>query len=183
MRRRKEERIEIHERLIIRAASGSFPAPKHTATYRDALTLNEVVQQHYHARTVMKKIILLFIGSFLVTAVFSASLKVFFQEVSWREVLIKGLVIPCFTWTVQLLLSAVFLKAGDRLTYWNRLGWVCLIGSIALLPAAFYNLRSATPWVWISMFLAGKNSCKEASPFVPRTNSRLSETRLCLKSR
>jgi hypothetical protein len=34
---------------------------------------------------------------------------------------------------------------------WNRLGWVCLIGSIALLPAAFYNLRSATPWVWISI--------------------------------
>jgi hypothetical protein len=100
----------------------------------------------------MKKIILLFAGSFLVTAVFSASLKIFFQEVSWREVLIKGLLIPCFTWTIQLLLSAAFLKAKDRLTYWNHLGWVCLIGSIALLPAAFYNLRSATPWVWISIF-------------------------------
>lgn len=100
----------------------------------------------------MKRIIFLFIASFLVTAVFSASLKIFFQEVSWREVLIKGLLIPCFTWTIQLLLSAVFLKSNDRLTYWNRLGWVCLIGSIALLPAAFYNLRSATPWVWISVF-------------------------------
>jgi len=99
----------------------------------------------------MKKIFLLFIGSFLVTAVFSASLKVFFQAMSWREVLIKGLLIPCFIWTIQLLLSAAFLKAGDRLTYWNRLGWVCLIGSIALLPAAFYNLSSATPWVWISI--------------------------------
>lgn len=31
------------------------------------------------------------------------------------------------------------------------LGWVCLIGSIALLPAAFYNLCSQTPWVWISV--------------------------------
>jgi len=50
---------------------------------------------------------------------------------------------------VQLLLSAVFLKTADRLTYWNRLGWVCLIGSIALLPGAFYNLRSPKPWVWI----------------------------------
>jgi len=99
----------------------------------------------------MKKIFLLFIGSFLVTAVFSASLKVFFQEVSWREVLIKGLLIPCFTWTIQLLLSAAFLKAPDRVTYWNHLGWVCLIGSTALLPAAFYNLRSVTPWVWISI--------------------------------
>ena len=99
----------------------------------------------------MKKIILLFIGSFLVTAVFSASLKVFFQAVSWREVLLKGLLIPCFTWTIQLLLSAAFLKAQDRLTYWNRLGWVCLIGSIALLPAAFYNFLSATPRVWLSI--------------------------------
>src|SRR5215211_4591138 len=100
----------------------------------------------------MKKIILLFIGSFLVTAIFSASLKVFFQSVSWREVLTKGLLIPCFTWTIQLLLSAAFLDRKSRLTYWNRLGWVCLIGSIALLPAAFYNLHSATPWVWISIF-------------------------------
>ena len=85
------------------------------------------------------------------TAVFSASLKVFFHEVSRREVLVKGLLIPCFTWTVQLLLSAVFLTTEDRLTYWNRLGWVCLIGSVALLPAAFYNMSSATPSVWLSV--------------------------------
>src|SRR5215475_7101783 len=99
----------------------------------------------------MKKIILLFIGSFLVTAVFSSSLKVFFQAVSWREVLVKGLLIPCFTWTIQLLLSAVFLDGPGRLLYWNRLGWVCLIGSIALLPAAFYNYLNAQPWVWVSI--------------------------------
>ena len=99
----------------------------------------------------MKKIVLLFIGSFLVTAVFSASLKVFFQSVSWREVLIKGLLIPCFTWTVQLLLSAVFLDRQSRLSYWNRLAWVCLLGSIALLPAAFYNYLAVQPWVWISI--------------------------------
>ena len=99
----------------------------------------------------MKEIILLFAGSFLVTAVFSASLKVFFQSVSWREVLTKGLVIPCFTWTVQLLLSAAFLDGKSRLSYWNRLGWVCLIGSLALLPAAFYNFLTAQPWVGISI--------------------------------
>ena len=85
-------------------------------------------------QTRMKKVILLFVGSFLVTSVFSASLKVFFQTVSWREVLTKGLVIPCFTWTMQLLLSAAFLDGKSRLRYWNRLGWVCLVGSIALLP-------------------------------------------------
>ena len=99
----------------------------------------------------MKQIILLFFGSFLVTVVFSASLKVFFQTVSWREVLIKGLLIPCFTWTIQLLLSAAFLDRKSRLRYWNRLGWVCLIGSIALLLAAFYNFLTVQPWVWISI--------------------------------
>jgi len=99
----------------------------------------------------MKKIIFLFVGSFLVTTVFSASLKVFFQTVSWREVLLKGLLIPCFTWTIQLLLSAAFLDGRSRLRYWDRLGWVCLIGSIALLPAAFYNFLTVRPWVWLSV--------------------------------
>lgn len=99
----------------------------------------------------MKKIILLFIGSFWITAVFSASLKVFFQPVSWREVLTKGLLIPCFTWTIQLVLSAAFLNGESRLRYWNRLGWVCLIGSIVLLPAAFYNFLSVQPWMWMSI--------------------------------
>ena len=99
----------------------------------------------------MKKIILLFIGSFFVTAVFSTSLKVFFQALSWREVLTKGLLIPCFTWMIQLLLSAAFLGGQSRLRYWNRLGWVCLIGSIALLPAALYNFLTMNPWVWMSI--------------------------------
>ena len=100
----------------------------------------------------MKKILILFGASFLVTAIFSASLKVFFVTVTWREVLLKGLLIPCFTWTIQLLLSALFLNREDRLIYWNRLGWVCLIGSIALLPAAYYNYRTLEPFVWVSIF-------------------------------
>src|SRR6185369_16594254 len=79
------------------------------------------------------------------------SLKVFFQSVSWREVLTKGLLIPCFTWTIQLLLSAAFLDGKSRLRYWNRLGLVCLIGSVALLPAAVYNFLAVQPWVWVSI--------------------------------
>jgi hypothetical protein len=99
----------------------------------------------------MKRIILLFIASFLVTAIFSSSLKVFFADISWREVLIKGLVIPCFTWTVQLLLSTFFLDRARRIVYWTCLGWVCLIGSIALLPAACYNFLTAQPLVQASV--------------------------------
>jgi hypothetical protein len=99
----------------------------------------------------MKRVIALFIASFLVTAVFSSSLKVFFTEVSWSEVLTKGLLIPCFTWSVQLIASFVLLSSERRLVYWTQLGWVCLIGSFALLPAAFYNFASSQPLVMISV--------------------------------
>lgn len=44
-----------------------------------------------------------------------------------------------------------FLDGNSRLRYWNRLGWVCLIGSIALLPAAFYNFLTVQPWVAMSI--------------------------------
>jgi hypothetical protein len=77
----------------------------------------------------MKKIFLLFIGSFLVTAVFSASLKVFFQAISWREVLIKGLLIPCFTWTIQLVMAITLhvLLRRDGFRWQWTLSWLMLI--------------------------------------------------------
>ncbi len=99
----------------------------------------------------MIQIIILFIASFIVTAVFSASLKVFFTDVPWSEVLTKGLVIPCFTWTVQLILSALLLNTERRVIYWTQLGWVCLIGSFLLWPAAFYNVIASKPLVAVSV--------------------------------
>jgi hypothetical protein len=99
----------------------------------------------------MTRVITLFIASFLVTAIFSSSLKVFFADVSWNEVLTKGLLIPCFTWSVQLVASFVLLSRDRRLVYWTQLGWVCLIGSFALLPAAFHNFSSSQPLVIISV--------------------------------
>ncbi len=95
-------------------------------------------------------IALFFALSFLVTAIFSASLKVFFADQSWLEVLSKGLLIPCFTWTVQLILSFVYLNRERRLIYWKQLALVCLVGSVALLPAAFYNFASTRPTPIIS---------------------------------
>ncbi len=99
----------------------------------------------------LKSIIILFALSFFVTAIFSASLKVFFTHESWRAVLVKGVIIPCFTWTAQLILSAIYLNRERRIIYWMQLGYVCLIGSGALMPAAFYNLTAAqaTPAVSI----------------------------------
>ena len=92
-----------------------------------------------------KNICILFIASFVVTAVFSVSLKTFFAAESWTLNLSKGLLIPCFTWTVQLILSAFLLRGAERIFYWTQLGIICLVGSIALLPAAFYNFTVAVP--------------------------------------
>lgn len=98
-----------------------------------------------------KWIALLFALSFVVTAIFSASLKAFFAQDSWGEVLSKGLLIPCFTWSVQLLISAAYLRGERRMIYWGQLGVVCLIGSAALLPAAIYNLTASRPMVIVSV--------------------------------
>ncbi len=92
-----------------------------------------------------RNIVVLFILSFLVTAVFSVSIKTFFAAESWSLNLSKGLIIPCFTWTVQLVLSAFLLRGAERIFYWTQLGIICLVGSIALLPAAFYNFAAADP--------------------------------------
>jgi hypothetical protein len=98
-----------------------------------------------------KSALLSFALSFIVTAAFSASLKAFFLDATWGEVLSKGLLIPCFTWTVQLILSAACLRGERRRDYWGQLGVVCLIGSVALLPAAIYNLTASRPQVLVSV--------------------------------
>ncbi|HVF55545.1 MAG TPA: hypothetical protein VM934_05295 [Pyrinomonadaceae bacterium] len=99
----------------------------------------------------LRAVVLLFALSFIVTAAFSASLKVFFAGESWARLLGKGLLIPCFTWTVQLILSAVYMKSGRLLTYWTQLGVVCLIGSAALMPAALYNFGVEHPSPLVSI--------------------------------
>lgn len=99
----------------------------------------------------LKNIVILFVLSFLVTAVFSVSIKTFFAAESWTLNLSKGLLIPCFTWTVQLILSALLLGGEERLFYWTQLGVICLVGSIALLPAAFYNFAVQSPSPLVSI--------------------------------
>jgi hypothetical protein len=98
-----------------------------------------------------RNIFILFLLSFLVTAVFSVSLKTFFAGESWTLNLSKGLLIPCFTWTVQLILSALLLRGADRLFYWTQLGVICLVGSVALVPAGIYNFLVEGPSPYISI--------------------------------
>jgi hypothetical protein len=103
-------------------------------------------------RPSFRNIFILFLLSFLVTAVFSVSLKTFFAGETWALNLSKGLLIPCFTWTVQLVLSALLLDGADRLFYWTQLGLICLVGSVALLPAGFYNFLVDAPSPFVSIF-------------------------------
>ena len=93
----------------------------------------------------------LFALSLLVTSIFSASLKVFFGARPWSDVLLKGILIPCLTWAVLLALSLLRLDGARRAILWRELGLVCLVGSLALMPAAALNLSLARPPVLASV--------------------------------
>ena len=86
----------------------------------------------------------------VVTAVFSGSLAVLAKHAGLTEVLITGMIVPSFTWAVQLSASAIGLSATQRRLYWGNLGRVCLLGSVALLPAAVLNLAWPQPPLWLS---------------------------------
>ena len=83
--------------------------------------------------------VLLFIAGGLVTAVFSGSLYEIAHGVSLTEVLAVGLVVPSFTWLAQLTAAFFWLYRDQRRVYARDLAWVCLVGSVALLPAAIAN--------------------------------------------
>ena len=86
----------------------------------------------------------------LVTAVFSGSLVRMSAHAGFAEVLITGMVIPTFTWAVQLSASGLLLKQDLRRLYWGDLGRICLLGSLALLPAGLLNLIMSAPPLWLS---------------------------------
>lgn len=78
----------------------------------------------------------------LVTGVFSGSLAWLTTQAQWEEVLLIGMIVPTFTWLVQLTAAAVLLPAHQRDRYWAHLGWICLLGSFVLLPVGLVNLVS-----------------------------------------
>ena len=91
-----------------------------------------------------------FLAGGAVTAVFSGSLAMLAKNVELTEVLIVGMVVPCFTWVVQLTASAVGLSADKQRLYWGDLGRICFWGSVALLPAGNLNLVMPQPPLWLS---------------------------------
>lgn len=94
---------------------------------------------------------ILFLLGGLVTAVFSGSLVKIAKHADFPEVLLTGMVIPTFTWAVQLTASGLLLSAPARRLYWGDLGRICLLGSFALLPAGILNLVApGSSWWWSS---------------------------------
>lgn len=96
------------------------------------------------------KIIVLFIASILLTAVFSYSLNVFLHE-DIITLTLKTMLIPCFTWSMLMLLAWKKLKGERRLEYLYIAGCVCAIGSAALVPGGIYNFIVADPDVRVSV--------------------------------
>jgi len=85
-----------------------------------------------------------------ITAIFSGSLAWLTDRAALTEVLAVGMVVPSFTWAVQLSASGLRLGPAERRLYWGDLGHICLIGSVALLPAAVVNLALPAAPRWIS---------------------------------
>ena len=102
------------------------------------------------------------VGGGIVTAPFSASIMRFMANDTRPQALAKGLVIPVFTWAIQLLIALWLYRGVRRYEYAIQLGIVCTIGSVALWPAAAVNLlvANAAPWisaanVYLSVWIMG----------------------------
>ena len=92
-----------------------------------------------------------FVAGAAITALFSGSLARCTSKAGWVTVLAVGMIVPSFTWVVQLTLSGVLLlPAKSCWDYWADLGYVCVVGSVALLPAAAVNFCLPHPPLWFS---------------------------------
>ena len=91
------------------------------------------------------------VGGGVATAPFSLALARLMTRDTFAQALAKGMVIPLFTWLVQLCVTAWCLSGVRRYEYAVHLGVVCTLGSVALWPAAVYNLTVSHPLPWVSV--------------------------------
>lgn len=115
---------------------------------------------------------ILFLLGGLVTAVFSGSLVRLAKHAGFTEVLLTGMIVPTFTWAVQITASGLLLKRDFRRLYWGDLGRICLLGSIALLPGGLLNLMLSDPPlslsaanVLISVFMMGTDLFRRTNKY------------------
>ena len=90
------------------------------------------------------RVIILFLLSILLTAVFSYSLQVFLKE-DYVTLTLQTMLIPCFTWLVLIISASQRFKANRFIDYCTIAGFVCLIGSAVLVPGGVYNFTAAKP--------------------------------------
>jgi hypothetical protein len=93
---------------------------------------------------------ILFAVGALITSVFSGSLTALTSDVGLVKVLAVGMIVPSFTWWVQLVASSIWLDHKKRQLYWAELARICVLGSVVLLPGAFANLVAPHPPLWRS---------------------------------
>jgi hypothetical protein len=90
-----------------------------------------------------------FLGGAVVTFPFSASLARLTTKVDFAEVILTGMLVPCFTWLVQGA-AAFLMSPAQRRLYWGDLGRVCFWGSFVLFPVAIFNFTVVDPPRWPS---------------------------------
>ena len=93
---------------------------------------------------------LLFVGSVLLTSIFSYSLQPFLKE-DFLILTLKTMLIPCFTWTILILLSYKKLSFEKWKEFLLISGLVCIVGSALLVPAGIYNFISDSPLIIVSV--------------------------------
>ncbi len=96
------------------------------------------------------KAITFYTASILLTAIFSYSLRAFMHE-EWLLFSMKTMLIPCFTWTVLIILAWVKLPGDKRLGFLHVSGLICLWGSVVLVPCGIYNFSSSSPQLIFSV--------------------------------
>ena len=65
------------------------------------------------------------------------------------------MLVPCFTWVVQSVASTA-MSASQRQVYLGDLGRICLVGSVALLPAALD--KYTTNYFLLSWYVHSKHA-------------------------
>lgn len=94
----------------------------------------------------MRTVIYLFIISILLTAVFSYSLAAFLR-IGFISLTLKGMLIPCFTWSVLIIAAYQKMNRERFIDYLIIAATVCAIGSAVLVPGGVYNFISLQPVV------------------------------------
>ena len=90
------------------------------------------------------RVIILFLLSILLTAVFSYSLQVFLKQ-DYVTLTLQTMLIPCFTWLVLIISASQKFKAERFIDYCTIAGLVCLVGSAVLVPSGVYNFTAVKP--------------------------------------